>query len=88
MEKDPANRLGTKGGIEEVLAHPFLQTLDFEKLLHKQIEPPFKPKLSTDLMDVSNFDQQFTSEEAINSVIPTAKLEQIKRHKDQFQDFA
>lgn len=23
LEKDPANRLGTNGGIEEILAHPW-----------------------------------------------------------------
>jgi len=88
LEKDPINRLGSKGGIEEVLAHPFLSTINFESLVDKQLEPPFKPKLTDDLLDVSNFDNQFTSEEAINSVIPTNKLEQIKKHKGQFDDFA
>jgi len=70
LEKDPANRLGSKNGLEEILAHPWFSTLDVGKLVDKQIEAPFKPKLSDDVMDVSNFDQQFTSEEAINSVIP------------------
>jgi hypothetical protein len=56
-------------------------------LVEKQLEAPFKPKLSADLLDVSNFDTQFTSEEAINSVIPTQKLEQIRKNKDAFNDF-
>jgi serum/glucocorticoid-regulated kinase 2 len=81
LEKDPANRLGSKSGLEEILQHPFLSTINFEDLVGKKIEPPFKPRLTDDLMDVSNFDQQFTSEEAINSVIPTSKMEQIKKHK-------
>jgi serum/glucocorticoid-regulated kinase 2 len=70
LEKDPANRLGSKNGLEEILAHPWLQSINVSSLVDKQIEAPFKPKLSEDVLDVSNFDQQFTSEEAINSVIP------------------
>jgi serum/glucocorticoid-regulated kinase 2 len=57
LEKDPANRLGSKNGLEDILQHPWIKTIEFEKLVGKQIEAPFKPKLSDDLMDVSNFDQ-------------------------------
>lgn len=88
MEKDPANRLGSKNGLEEVISHPFLASMDFEKMIKKELDSPFKPKLTTDVFDVSNFDQQFTSEEAINSVIPNSKLDQIKMHKNQFEGFA
>jgi hypothetical protein len=88
LEKDPANRLGSKNGVEEILSHPFLQSIEFDKLVNKELEAPFKPKLSEDLMDVSNFDGQFTSEEVTNSVIPISKMEQIKKHKNQFDDFS
>jgi len=57
LEKDPANRLGSKGGLEEILAHPWFNSLDMTKLVEKQLESPFRPKLSEDVMDVSNFDQ-------------------------------
>ena len=70
LEKDPANRLGTRGGIEEVMSHPFFSDLNLDDLVNKRIDPPFKPKLSKDVFDVSNFDSQFTSEEAVHSVIP------------------
>lgn len=56
LEKDPVNRLGTKEGIDEIMRHPFLADLKIDELVNKHIEPPFKPKLSTDLFDVSNFD--------------------------------
>jgi hypothetical protein len=62
--------LGTKDGIDAILKHPFLASLSLDELVEKKIEPPFKPKLSANVLDVSCFDQQFTSEEAINSVIP------------------
>ena len=74
--------------MDEILAHPFFKSLDFQSMMQKSLHPPFKPTLSDDLTDVSNFDSQFTSEEARNTLIPTTKLEQIKRNKDQFNDFS
>ena len=56
--------------------------------MNKTIQAPFKPKLSDDVFDVTNFDNQFTSEEAINSVIPQAKMDQIKKHKSDFDAFS
>ena len=75
LEKEPMNRLGSKEGIEEILRHPFFSDLNIEDLLGKRITSPFKPKLSEDVLDVSNFDSQFTSEEAMHSVIPAQKLD-------------
>ena len=40
LEKNPAIRLGTRGGLEEVLAHPWFAELDHEKMLDKCIEAP------------------------------------------------
>ena len=87
LEKDPANRLGTRGSIQEILSHPFLKDINIEDLIAKRIEAPNKPKLSDNVLDVSNFDSQFTSEEAINSVIPAAKMAQIRKNMDQFEGF-
>lgn len=56
LEKNPANRLGTKGGIEEVLAHPWFAEEDVEKILAQTQQAPVKPTLSSDIFDVSNFD--------------------------------
>lgn len=75
MDKEPGKRLGSNGGIQEVMDHPFFKSIDFKAMVNKELEPPFKPTLSADLTDVSNFDTQFTSEEARNSIIPTSKLQ-------------
>jgi len=64
LKKDAASRLGTTNGIKEILEHPWFEGLDVDKLLNKQIDPPFKPTLSSNVQDVSNFDTQFVQEEA------------------------
>jgi len=87
LEKNAANRLGTKGGVEEVLSHPWLQDLDIEKIVEKAIEAPVKPQLSQDILDVSNFDSAFTGEEATVSVVPSNKLSKIQNNASQFVNF-
>jgi hypothetical protein len=51
------------------LAHPWFADIDQEKLIKMKIEAPFKPTLSDNSLDVTNFDKTFTNEEAIVSVI-------------------
>jgi hypothetical protein len=41
--------------------HPWFQTIDFDKMLRREIEMPFKPKVKSET-DASNFDAYFTSE--------------------------
>lgn len=87
LQKDPANRLGSKDGVREVLKHPWFASIDLDKLLEKSIVPPFKPKLSADVLDVSNFDKNFTEEEALISVINQNKMRKVKANEAAFQDF-
>ncbi len=56
LDKDPQNRLGTKEGIAEIMRHPFFNDLNLDELVNKRLHAPFKPKLSEDVLDVSNFD--------------------------------
>ena len=46
LTKDKAERLGSKGGYEEVLAHPFFNGLDKTKMLNKEYTGHFKPNLN------------------------------------------
>lgn len=87
MEKNAQNRLGTKGGLDEVLSHPWLKDLDIEKILEKSMEAPVKPQLSQDIMDVSNFDAAFTQEAATVSIVPSDKISKIKNNANQFDNF-
>ncbi|KAI9344597.1 kinase-like domain-containing protein [Obelidium mucronatum] len=62
LKKDPKNRLG--GGpldAEEIMDHPFFVDVDWELLLAKKVNPPWRPQLQSEV-DVSNFGVEFTSE--------------------------
>jgi hypothetical protein len=54
-----------------------LQDIDTDKLLKMKIEAPFKPTLSAQMADVSNFDKTFTNEEAVISVIQPQKMNKV-----------
>lgn len=47
LTRDPTQRLGVNGA-EEIKKHPFFaKNIDFNKLLKKQIQPPFKPSVAS-----------------------------------------
>ena len=47
-------------GVEDLKSHVFFATINWEKLLKRQIAPPFKPVASR-VDDAFYFDKQFTS---------------------------
>ena len=72
--------MGTRGGLEEVLAHPWFAELDHEKILDRRIEAPVRPQLTQDVFDVSNFDSTFTQEAALVSVVEASKMATINNN--------
>lgn len=44
IQRKPNNRLGVNGP-EEVKTHPWLKDFPFDKLLSKELEPPFIPNV-------------------------------------------
>jgi hypothetical protein len=56
LTKDPSKRLGGKRGAEEIKEHPWCKDIDWDKVLKKKVDPPFKPFLHR-----SNFDPEYTS---------------------------
>ncbi|CAI2368902.1 unnamed protein product [Moneuplotes crassus] len=47
LNKDPAKRLGANG-IEEILNHPFLETINFKDLSIKKMKSPYVPKVKSE----------------------------------------
>lgn len=66
LTRDPEKRLGANGGTE-VKHHPWFGDIDWDKLVRKEIDPPFKPKVKS-MDDTSQIDPTFTRERAIDSV--------------------
>jgi serine/threonine protein kinase len=61
--KDPKKRLGSDPNIDykEILEHPFLKGVDVEALKTMDLEAPYRPPLSDDMFDLSNFEQEWTA---------------------------
>jgi serum/glucocorticoid-regulated kinase 2 len=74
LTRDPAQRLGVNGA-EEIKRHPFFDKIDWQRLAHKKIQPPFKPSVRSPV-DVSNFDTVFTAEQPLDSVVEGSQLSQ------------
>ena len=59
FKRNPANRLGAGiDGYRNIQNHPFFESVDWEKLYRKEIEPPFIPPIHSDYAHY--FDKEFT----------------------------
>jgi p90 ribosomal S6 kinase len=59
FKRNPANRLGAgPDGFRNIQKHPFFESIDWDKLYKKQIEPPFIPPIHSDFAHY--FDKEFT----------------------------
>jgi hypothetical protein len=43
LHKDPEKRLGTNGGMNEILSHSFFRKIDMSLLAQRKLPPPLKP---------------------------------------------
>ncbi|KAI8907558.1 serine/threonine-protein kinase SCH9 [Powellomyces hirtus] len=68
LERDPRKRLGgTSEDAAQVRRQPFFHGVEWDKLLKKQVTPPFKPKVESET-DTSNFDPAFTDSLPVDSL--------------------
>lgn len=75
LQKDPLHRLNDAQAIKN---HPFFKDIDWNKLLNKSYLPPFKPNVEN-LLDTSNFDQDFTNEKPQDSVVDDFLTESVQK---------
>uniref|UniRef100_A0A673LSK0 Ribosomal protein S6 kinase n=1 Tax=Sinocyclocheilus rhinocerous TaxID=307959 RepID=A0A673LSK0_9TELE len=67
LKRNASSRLGAgPGDATEVQTHPFFRHVNWEDLLARKVEPPFKPFLQS-ADDVSQFDSKFTSQTPVDS---------------------
>ncbi|XP_055499464.1 ribosomal protein S6 kinase alpha-6 isoform X1 [Leucoraja erinacea] len=81
FKRNPGNRLGAgPDGVEEIKRHPFFATIDWNKLVRKEIHPPFKPA-SGKPEDTFCFDPEFTAKTPKDSpgIPPSANAHQLFR---------
>lgn len=55
-----SKRLGSTDDVDEVISHPWFADIDVDKLLNKELVPPYKPELKDGKYDTSFFDQAVT----------------------------
>lgn len=76
FKRIPSHRLGYgPNGMAQIKAHPFFASVDWDKLLAREIEPPFRPTL-TAADETHYFDPEFTKEtpRGIRDIIITLKI--------------
>ena len=70
LERKVSDRLGCgMNGASEIKRAAFFAPIDFNKVLSLSYEPEFKPPAASSLTDVRNFDAEFTSEQAADSMV-------------------
>lgn len=70
LEKNPSNRLGSKG-IQEITSHAFFSSIDFEKLSKHEVESPLKDfiverKPETMINQQTNIKRAISNRESLN----------------------
>ncbi|KAG0169737.1 AGC protein kinase Gad8 [Apophysomyces sp. BC1015] len=83
LTRDPNERLGNNGP-EYIKNHPFFARIDWRRLMQKKMQPPFKPSVEG-AYDTSNFDEEFTSEAPLESVVDESQIS--KTMQEQFAGF-
>ncbi len=62
LHEDKSARLGSgTGDDEDIKAHPFFRSINWDDLFHKRLEPPFNPRVKNAL-NLQQFDSKFTVE--------------------------
>uniref|UniRef100_H3C9L4 protein kinase C n=1 Tax=Tetraodon nigroviridis TaxID=99883 RepID=H3C9L4_TETNG len=86
LRRNPERRLGSgEKDAEEVKKQPFFRTMDWEALLQRKVPPPFLPSI-TGKEDVSNFDEEFTTE-APTLTPPREPRMLTRKDQESFRDF-
>lgn len=85
LTKDPSLRLGSgERDAIEIMEHPYFADVNFDDVLNMRIQPPYLPEVNGDV-DLSNFDQEFTSETPRLTPVETVLTSEMQ---EQFRGFS
>ena len=80
LAKDPKDRLGSKGGVKEILAHPWFNDIIEDEIINKKKKSPYIPEVKENLF---YFDPMLTAAKNItDSVLPRERVQLIKENKN------
>uniref|UniRef100_A0A3Q2ZAS0 protein kinase C n=1 Tax=Kryptolebias marmoratus TaxID=37003 RepID=A0A3Q2ZAS0_KRYMA len=86
LRRNPDRRLGSgEKDAEEVKKQSFFRNMDWEALLQRKVPPPFVPSIGSK-EDVSNFDEEFTTEPPALTP-PREPRVLTRKDQDSFRDF-
>ena len=90
LKKDPAERLGAKNGLQDIIGHPWFNGIDIEKMTRKEIPMPreYKPELSDNVLDLKYFSNEFTDLPKRETQIGESTKQFIKKNAHLFKDFS
>eukprot|EP00072_Mus_musculus_P052700 XP_006531875.1 PREDICTED: ribosomal protein S6 kinase beta-2 isoform X1 [Mus musculus] len=75
LKRNPTQRIGGGlGDAADVQRHPFFRHINWDDLLARRVDPPFRPSLQSE-EDVSQFDARFTRQTPVDSPDDTALSE-------------
>jgi serine/threonine protein kinase len=86
LERDPKKRIGF--GVrdaEELMEHPFFDSIDWEKLAKKEVKPPYIPKTKR-IDDLRHIDPLF-KEEKVEDTPATSNLRLSQKEMNHFTEF-
>lgn len=85
LDKDRTSRLGVNG-VEEILSHPWFADLDMDKLVKKELTPPYVPKVQEDF---AYFDKKLTEQtEVADTILTAAQRSIVNKDQNQFKNFS
>lgn len=71
-------------GVAEMKAHPWFKKIDWTVMLHKMVDPPFKPTIKSD-EDTTHIDEEFLREAPRESVPVNSDF--LQSNQDVFDGF-
>lgn len=83
LKKSPLNRLGSKGGLDEVLSHPWFAEINIPEMLKHKIMPPYKP-----LIKDSDWEKNFehTAKLKVRESNHTADADVLRGFQKEFEN--